>query len=407
MLTKKLVNKLINNQLFEGIDADIIRTLDEAFFEVKTFKNEVLIMEENSESEEMFLISSGSVSIQKNASNGDKVELFQRKAGDCVGEFSLLEKKSRSASVYSSGDTELIRIKKDDFFSILEKIPKVEYNIAKIITSKMRESDDKTISEIDRNLELIRMNKTIESQKVKLEKQKTLLQEANAMKDKFFSIIAHDLKNPLSAMIGFSDLLKNNYGNYSEDEKISFIDAIDGASKNLLQLLENLLEWSMSQTGKIKFTPKKIDIHQLAQANIDLLSQNANIKNIQLYSSIKPNTFVYADEDMITTVLRNLLTNSIKFTNSQGTVFVDAKNQDNFIQIAVHDTGVGIEMDVLPKLFRIDVHHTTYGTDMEEGTGLGLILCKEFVRKHGGEMQIESKEGKGSIFRFTLCAEKN
>lgn len=241
----------------------------------------------------------------------------------------------------------------------------------------------------------------------RLEESEKQLLGANAMKDKFFSIIAHDLKNPFSSIVGFSNLLYEAYGNFSEKQRKSFIKNICEASENTYKLLQNLLEWARTQTGNIEFDPELIDIGQIITENISILSSGFLNKHITVQSHVPENTTAIADENMIKVVVRNLLSNALKFTNENGNIVITAINKETELEICVEDDGVGISEENMEKLFRIDGHLKSRGTSNEEGTGLGLILCKEFVTKNKGEIHIESMLGKGSKFYFTLPITKN
>lgn len=255
-------------------------------------------------------------------------------------------------------------------------------------------------NEMAKNIKLSK--ETIEEQRNVLKSQNDELQDLNATKDKFFSIIAHDLKNPINAFSGIATFINDRFDDLSRDELKEFIADIKNSSKHLYELLENLLTWSRTQRGKFQFHPTMMDISQIINNNIYLNKINAENKNIEIISETGPGTECYADPNMINTVVRNLLSNAIKFTPDSGKIYFKADKNEKFLIVRVIDTGVGISPENIDKLFRIDVHHTTIGTSAEKGTGLGLILCKEFVRKHGGEIWVESEPGKGSEFLFTL-----
>ena len=233
------------------------------------------------------------------------------------------------------------------------------------------------------------------------------LKELNATKDKFFSIIAHDLKSPFSSILGLSELLFTNFDKYDAQKKKRFIGLIKEATENTYKLLENLLLWSRSQRGIIDFKPTKRNLHLLTGETVNLLSQSTKNKSIVLINQIPEDIYVVADRDMLLTILRNLISNAIKFTHKNGMVIVSVEKtiKQKFIEISVTDTGIGISEDTIGDLFQLDKNVSTSGTEKETGTGLGLILCKEFVEKHGGEIWIESKVGKGSKFIFTLPVE--
>ena len=236
------------------------------------------------------------------------------------------------------------------------------------------------------------------------------LRELNNTKDKFFSIIAHDLKGPFNAIMGFSEILTTDWDDYSEEERLNFIQNINTSAKNTFRLLENLLEWAMTQTGKITFQPVRIDLSLIANDVVILLRQQAEKKQIKLYTAINFNTSVTADENMVRTVFRNLVSNAIKFTPDGGQIRIFSRDvpatndKPPMVEVSVTDTGIGIEKHLLPKLFRIDEKTRTYGTAHEKGTGLGLILCRELIEKNHGKIEVESEPEKGSKFYFTLPA---
>lgn len=228
------------------------------------------------------------------------------------------------------------------------------------------------------------------------------LKQLNATKDKFFSIIAHDLRNPFITLLGFSDLLISDFGELTDEEKIYYITEMKKSAEISHNLLQNLLQWSRSQTGRIEFNPQKLDLHDVISSNVELLKASAERKQIKILSEIPKLTYVSADEDMLNTIIRNLLTNSLKFTNKDGKIEINCIHQNSNFQIFISDTGVGMNDKVKANLFRLDVSQSTFGTENEAGTGLGLILCKEFVEKHGGTISVESEVGKGSKFCITL-----
>lgn len=228
----------------------------------------------------------------------------------------------------------------------------------------------------------------------------TELEASNKVKDKFFSIIAHDLKNPFSVLMGMSDLLKTSVDNLHTEDIKEFATMINSASTDTYQLLTELLEWSRLQTKSINPQPVKLNVATEVDNTIKLLSAQADKKGLELNNSIEKGTFVLADKKMLNTILRNLVSNSIKFTSSGSITISSITNE--FVEISVSDTGIGIAKENLRKLFRVDEMFTTKGTRKETGTGLGLILCKEMVELNGGKISVESQEGKGTIFTFSL-----
>lgn len=245
-------------------------------------------------------------------------------------------------------------------------------------------------------------NLVLQAANEKIIQQNKELQELNATKDKFFSIISHDLKGPLNSLTSFSGLLINYFDSLSKEEIQTLAKDLDKSLKNLFALLENLLEWSRSQTGAIEFKPEAFNLSELMQENIDLLTAQAGTKEITLhYPNAQPVT-VMAHKNSVTTVIRNLISNAIKFTPKGGTITLSATKNNEEALISIADTGVGMSKEVIDKIFRIDAKHSTKGTADEKGTGLGLVLCKDFVEKNKGSIGVQSEEGKGSTFYFTL-----
>ena len=245
-----------------------------------------------------------------------------------------------------------------------------------------------------------------EAENILIESEK-VLREANTMKDKFFSIIAHDLKNPFNAIMGFSNLLYEAYDNFDEKQRKTFIKNICEASESTFKLLQNLLEWSRTQTGNIDFNPQSLDLIAIITENITLLKSSAENKNIAVKLGKFEKTHVFADENMVKAILRNLLSNAIKFTDIGGKVSVEVKISDEMAEVTVKDNGVGMDPKNIKRLFRIDDQFKSEGTAKEQGTGLGLILCKEFIEKNKGKIWVESELGKGSKFSFSLLIKDN
>jgi signal transduction histidine kinase len=230
--------------------------------------------------------------------------------------------------------------------------------------------------------------------------------EANGAKDKFFSIMAHDIKNPLSILITATEYLSDPEVTISMDEVIQLAKALHKNTRNLFELLENLLTWSRSQRGILSFYLEEIQVSELFMMTHYLLQSNAVKKNVSIIEELDEDITIVADKNMIATVLRNLVSNSIKFSNENGRIILKAIENDDSIEFSIIDNGIGIKEEDKSKLFRIDISHTTIGTSKEKGTGLGLILCKEFVEKHNGQIWVESKLGAGSKFMFTIPKRK-
>lgn len=236
-----------------------------------------------------------------------------------------------------------------------------------------------------------------------LEESNQKLKVTNATKDRFFSIIAHDLRSPFNSILGFSELIKSEL---KESKNLNLIEEyntnINESSHSLFTLLENLLQWAKSQRGELEFNPVEFDLHHLVQSNLIIFKLKAADKAIKLSSDIPPHTEAYGDINMVSTILRNLISNALKFTEQNGDITISADIQDEFVFLKVKDSGIGISKENQEKLFKLDCNYTTVGTADETGSGLGLILCKEFAERNGGDIWVKSEENKGSEFILSL-----
>jgi PAS domain S-box-containing protein len=231
----------------------------------------------------------------------------------------------------------------------------------------------------------------------------TQLLKVISEKDKFFSIIAHDLRNPFSAFMGLTKIMLDDISVLSREEIHEFAEAMSISANNLHNLLENLLEWSRLQRGVIAFEPKPIFVKTRIEETVNPLLDQASKKKIDVSILVPENITVHADINMFSAIVRNILSNAIKFTNIGGLIKIDAtETKDKMIEIAISDNGIGMKADLIDKLFKIDEHNNRPGTDGEPSTGLGLILCKDFVEKHGGKIWAKSIENTGSTFYFSI-----
>lgn len=231
------------------------------------------------------------------------------------------------------------------------------------------------------------------------------LENLNQTKDKFFSIIAHDLRNPFAGILGLSSILQNRLaedGNYPIESITKIANLIEVSAKSAFNLLENLMQWARSQTGDIQFKPIITSANALLDNVLSTIIGLVYNKNIQIETSLEPDTFIAIDPELTNTILRNLITNAIKFTSSGGKIKISSQTENKMLLFCVEDSGVGIQEENISKLFRIDSKYSKLGTNGEKGTGLGLILCKEFVEKQGGEIWAESEFGNGSKFFFSV-----
>ncbi len=301
------------------------------------------------------------------------------------------------------------KIATTDFSTRIAITRKDEFGLLGKAFNEMAEELEKNTTSI-KNLE-DEIAKREKSDKTIIQNNKEL-QNLIATKDKFFSIIAHDLRGPLGAMFGLSEILYNDFDEYETEKQKEFTRAIHIGIKNTYELLENLLIWSRSHQGYISFNPDKTSLYLLVNETSELLNQSSREKDIKISNKIPKDMFVYADKQMSLAIIRNLISNAIKFTTKGGDITIKAHitptiDNQNYSEISIKDNGIGISKEIQPKLFNITEDISTLGTESETGTGLGLILCKEFVESQGGKIWIESEEGKGSDFIFTLPLNKS
>jgi len=351
------------------------------------------------------IVEQSSASIIITNLNGE-IEYVNKSFTDITG-YSFMEAKGQNPRILNSGKNNP-QIYTDLWATITKgKVWKGEF------INKQKNGEDyfekavisPTIDENGEILNYFAIKEDITQQKIAeqlLQESENNLKIANTTKDKFFSIIAHDLRSPFNAIIGFSELLLENHTKYDDQKREKIINLIVESSKNTFNLLENLLEWSRTQTGGIQFNPKECILEKLIIDSIAQVKENATQKNIQLTYNVADTVIIKADEAMLKTVLRNLISNAIKFTPKSGKIKVIATKTDKNITVSVVDNGSGIKKEKLETLFTNLYNETTRGTENEKGHGLGLVLCKEFIEKHGGKIFVESEEGIGSTFSFTI-----
>ncbi len=326
------------------------------------------------------------------------------------GEYTLLIKASNNDGIWNENPTKLnITVLPYFYETILFKIIIAFLIISSVLIIyfmriKLIRKQEKKLMLIvgQRTSELKELNKHLSVEVEERKKTEILLREVNASKDKLYSIIAHDLKSPFSTLIGFSDLLVNEWNTFTNDERFEMIKIMQTTSNSALDLLVNLLEWSRYQIGNFKYEPKRFEFNKLAIETYSQLKGQALLKNITIKIDIRKELFVFADYNMISTIFRNILSNAIKYSFRNGKINITAKEQDEIFSCCIHDNGIGISKENYKNIFNTNSNYTANGTDGEVGTGLGLILCKEFIEINNGKLSVESEENKGSEFCFTL-----
>ncbi len=367
--------------IFSESDNKILKQLANSLDDVYVKLNEV-VFRKGDHLNAMYIIKEGSVIVH----DGDHI-FTQFGKNDFFGEYSLIDSSARSATVTANKETQLLRLNQQDFNKIIETNHDVAKAILKALIKRLRNNNI--------------LEERLTQHSIKIEKQKQELEELNATKDKFFTIIAHDLKNPFNTVIGLSELLMERYDTYDQAKIKEFIYQINKFTINAYELLEELLQWAKSQTGRLEVKKEVIDLYEIINSNIELFTKKAEKKNTKIISKVSKNTIAFIDKNMISTVIRNFISNAVKFTEN-GTITIEAKKNNENIEISVVDSGLGISEENLKHLFRIDKNISTPGTNEETGTGLGLIISKEFIKCNDGSIEVDSDEGKGSTFKFSV-----
>ncbi len=287
--------------------------------------------------------------------------------------------------------------------SIVSAYTAVIYYFVSAFEKSILQQEKNNIKILEQNDLLIEANRLLEERQRKLEEQTNDLQEINATKDKFFSIVAHDLRSPFNGFFGLLNIMENQVATMSGKQILDFVQVMGKSAQSLYRLLENLLEWSLVQMGMSSITPSSFVLLPKIKSSLELFRESVINKKIDIEISIPEYLIVYADSRLVDSIIRNLLSNSIKFTPVGGKITLSANTIDRqFVEISIKDTGIGMSKKLQDDMFKIDVKTNRRGTEDEPSSGLGLILCKEFVEKNGGRIWIESEEGVGSVFYFTL-----
>ena len=375
--------------IFSESPESLLRVIADKLVEMEVAEGEHIVLK-GELGDAMYIIADGRVKVH------DEDYIFSvLKKGDVFGKYYLLDKKERSATVTALSHSYLFRFSQELFNTVTRNESTVITGVLKTLVDRLRYMN---IAEE----QLAAQNRLIATQKEELEKQKKELIELNATKDKFFSIIAHDLRSPISTLVSLCEILRTDADLLSGKETHEILFSLHDLSGNYLKLLDNLLQWASIQTGKIMANPEKFSVVRVIDEVIGFYKILASSKQVNLHSAAEGDINVFADKNMIRTVLRNLVSNALKYTNMGGTVALGVTLLPDMIEVYVKDSGIGMDAETVEKLFKLDQTFSTVGTANEQGTGLGLILCKEFIEKNNGSVHVESEPGNGSTFRFTL-----
>lgn len=395
---QELISILKNIELFKEFDNETINLLASNMTEV-LYKKGDLIYTKGDPGLQLYVILEGSVSIHN---NGHIFNTFSK--NQYFGEYSFIDKSPHSTNATAIKSSRLMVLSNDVFCKTIEGKPDLWGKMMIPMISRLKvcnEMEEHLTRKAD-DIEKAQAQLLIEKQE--LEKQKIELEQKNEAKDKFFTIISHDLKNPFSAIINITDLMLSDLYHPEPVKDHEYIKQINFYSHKIFGLLENLLQWARTQTGQIKISYKKIQVGFIVNNIMELQSGVATQKNIAIVPNIDPNLYAFVDHDMATFVFRNIVSNALKFSPNNSTITITAKEIENdMIEISISDQGMGMDESHVSNLFRIDSRSLTYNENNElEGTGLGLILCKEFVEKNNGKIWAKSIKGVGSTFYFTI-----
>ncbi|PKP09889.1 MAG: hypothetical protein CVU09_09675 [Bacteroidetes bacterium HGW-Bacteroidetes-4] len=382
-------------EIFSAFDDSILMEFVKSMTEVHLKKDEALF-KKGDIGNAMYIIIEGSVQIHDNDYIFTTLNNKQ-----FFGEYSLIDSAVRSATVTAIRDSKLLELKQSTFNQVTQQRPELWKNVLVSLIKRLRDYNILEEKLTKRTLEIQRSKFALEEEKENIKTQKKQLEDVNATKDKFFTIIAHDLKNPFSTVISISDLLIQKQEKIAPEQAHEYIKQINKYSRGAFNLLENLLQWAKSQTGSLKISFKRANISEIVNEVVELLDVNASQNQIKVETSISKHLHAYIDVDMVKTIFRNLLSNALKFTPKNGLVRIEAKEDGDMLQLKVWDNGKGIEPELLNQLFKIDMKQHLSQEDAP-GSGLGLIICKEFVLKNGGEIWVESEVNKETTFYFTL-----
>lgn len=383
------VSFLQNVSIFSESPVDLLCQIAENLEEMEVSEGDDIVLK-GEMGDSMYILINGKVKVH------DQGHVFSiLKAGDVFGKYYLIDKKQRSATVTALTRSFLFRFHQDVFYAVTKNENTVIRGVLKALVSRLRDMNVAEETLALQNQEIIR-------QKEELERQKKELLELNNTKDKFFSIIAHDLRSPISTLVSLAGILRTDLSSLTPEEVHEIMSSFYDISKNYLKLLDNLLQWSRIQTGGLSAVIESIDMIPLIEEIAGFYQFRAVEKKVELINRASGSVMVQADKNMVRTILRNLISNALKYTEVGGRVEVTIASENSWAEVSVRDTGTGMSKETVDKLFRPEQTFSMPGTNREKGTGLGLILCKEFVEKNGGTISVESKPGEGSCFSFTL-----
>ncbi len=395
--SKEITALLHEIELFKEFDTEALEQLASLLTEVRYKKGE-LVFAKGDTGNSLYIIIDGSVSIHNNGHTFATLDSMQY-----FGEYSLIDDNPRSTSVTATRSSRMLVLTRDKFLQLTVGHPELWQKMMLSLIERLRNFNSMEEQLTQTAINIQKDGEKLIAEKNELEKQRNELEQKNVAKDKFFTIISHDLKNPFSAIINITDLMLNDMYHSDPQKDHEYIKQINYYSHKIFDLLENLLQWARSQTGQIKISFKKVHLSYIFDNVIELQSGVAQQKSININMDVSPDLYAYADQNMTTFIFRNILSNALRFSPNCSTINIKACDLGDDIRIDVSDQGIGMDETQLATLFHIDSRSLTHDENNEiEGTGLGLILCKEFIEKNNGTISATSTKGKGSTFSFTI-----
>jgi len=391
-----IVDLLHEIELFSKLDISLLKEFANHMQEVPIKKNEILFNKGDQE-HALYIILEGSIQVHDNEyifTTLNRKQFF--------GEYSLIDSSLRSATATAVKDSILLKLEQETFINLTKKTPDVWQNMLVTLVKRLRDYNILEEKLTLRTLEIQRKKYEIEQEKESIKDQKKELESINLTKDRFFSIIANDLKSPFSSIQKISNSLSKDYDKLDDEKIREYILQMNKFSNNAFKLLENLLKWAQSQTGSLKINFRRSNLLQLVNEVIDLYESNAYEKSISFQLELDESVYGYFDYDMVTVIFRNLIANAITFSRANSTIGIVVNESNDMLIIEIRDEGIGMDEKVVGQLFKIEHRKDMDITAQTENTGLGLILCKEFVLKNGGEIWAESIKNKGTTIKFTL-----
>jgi len=394
--SKTIINLLKEIEIFSEFDNSILKKFSENMIEVFISKGETLFNKGDKESA-MYIILDGSVEIHVN----DYI-FTTLNSKQFFGEYSLIDSAVRSASVTAVRDTHLLELQQKTFDEVTAKQPELWKSVLIPLIKRLRDYNIVEEKLTMRTIDIQKQKYKIEQEKESIENQKKELEAINTTKDKFFTIMGNDLKNPFTTITGITDLLLKKYNTIEPEETLEYISQINQHSKNAYSLVDNLLLWARSQTGSIKISFKRTNLKSIIDSIVKPFLVNANQKSITITIDIESELHGYFDIDMISIVIRNIISNALKFTNTNGQINIRAIEMGDMIQVEIEDTGIGISNEDQKNIFSIDKKTNIANSSEKEKTGLGMVLIKEFIQKNGGNIWLDSEPNAGTVVKFTL-----